>query len=106
MHLDLLEEVGRAINLDPCSFCNRWYTLFDVVMASCKHLYHPFCIAKLLESQKECVVCKEAFHPLWQRLFGFRLLGIDVQDHATKASMSKNMEELSGSMKDTFGLPI
>jgi hypothetical protein len=106
LYLDLPEEVGGAIELDPCSFCNRWYTSFDVVLASCKHLYHPFCIAKLLESQKECVVCKEAFHPTWQRSFGFRSLQANVLDEAAKASMAKSMEELSGSLKDSFSLPI
>jgi hypothetical protein len=77
-----------------------------VVLASCKHLYHPFCIAKLLESRKECVVCKEAFHPSWRRSFGFRSLETDVQDDAAKALVAKSMEELSGSLKDSFGLPV
>jgi hypothetical protein len=69
-------------------------------------LYHPFCIAKLLDSQKECVVYKEAFHPAWRRSFGFHSLQANVQDEAAKASMAKSMEELSGSLKDSFGLPI
>jgi hypothetical protein len=41
IHLDLPEEVLGSFDLEPCSFCNRWYTSFDVVMASCKHFYHP-----------------------------------------------------------------
>jgi hypothetical protein len=32
LHLDVPEEGGFAFELEPCSFCNRWYTSYDVIM--------------------------------------------------------------------------
>jgi hypothetical protein len=72
LHPDLPEEIGGAFELEPCSFYNRWYTLFDVVMVRWRHFYHPFCITKLAKTQNSCIICKETFHPAWWRLFGFR----------------------------------
>ena len=48
LHPKMPKEVEGLFELEACSFCNRWYSSFDVVMASCKHFYHPFCIAKLI----------------------------------------------------------
>jgi hypothetical protein len=48
-HPDQPEEIQGSFQLKPCSFCNRWYNLYDVVIASCKHFYHPFCITKLVD---------------------------------------------------------
>jgi len=47
----------------PCGFCKRWFTSFDVVVAFCKHTYHPFCLAQLCRDDNKCCVCKELFHP-------------------------------------------
>jgi hypothetical protein len=74
LHPDMPEEGGFAFELEPCSFCNRWYTSYDVFMASCKHFYHPFCITKLVDTDNTCVTCKETFHPAWWASFGFRPL--------------------------------
>jgi hypothetical protein len=72
LHPEVPEDGIGVFELEACSFCNRWYTAFDVVMSSCKHFYHPFCVAKLVETQILCVICKEQFHPVWWRSFGFR----------------------------------
>jgi hypothetical protein len=62
LHPDVPEEGGFAFELEPCSFCNRWYTSYDVIMASCKHFYHPLCIVKLVDTDNSCVTGKETFH--------------------------------------------
>jgi hypothetical protein len=46
------EDGHTLFELKPCSFCSRWYNSFDVVMSSCKHFYHPFCISKLCDLQR------------------------------------------------------
>jgi hypothetical protein len=33
-----------------------------VAIASCKHTYHPFCLAQLCKKDNICRVCKEVFH--------------------------------------------
>ena len=106
LHPHLPDEAGIVFELEACSFCNRWYTSFDVVMASCKHFYHPFCIAKVAETGNACVICKETFHPAWWRSFGFRSRQSDVQDAGALSSLARSMEELSDTLKDGFGIPI
>ena len=63
IHPHMPEDEEGSFHLDPCSFCNRWYNSFDVVMTSCKHFYHPFCITKLVDTQNCCVTCEKPFHP-------------------------------------------
>jgi hypothetical protein len=75
-------------------------------MASCRHLYHPFCIAKVVETENACVICKKPFHPAWWSSFGFRSRESDVQDAAVNDSLARSMEELSDTLKDSFGIPI
>jgi hypothetical protein len=106
LHPDVPEEGGVAFELEPCSFCYRWYTSYDVVMASWKYFYHPFCIMKLVETDNTCVTCKKTFHLAWWASFGFRSLQSEVQDDAAKTTLARSMEELSNTLKDSFGLPI
>jgi hypothetical protein len=63
LHPHEVEEAAGPFVLEPCAFCNRWYNSYDVVMASCRHFYHPFYITKLAESQNSCVTYKEVFAP-------------------------------------------
>jgi hypothetical protein len=72
LHPDRLEDEGGSLELQPCSFCNRWYNSFDVVISSCKHFYHPFCISKLVDTQDSCVTCNKPFDPSWWTSFGFK----------------------------------
>lgn len=106
LHPHTPEDEGGSFHLEPCSFCNRWYNSFDVVMTSCKHFYHPFCIAKLVDTQNFCVTCEMPFHPAWRKSFGFRELQSDLQDHGGQTALVKSMEELSETLKDSFGAPI
>ena len=106
LHLEVPEDGVGVFELEACSFCNRWYTAFDIVMASCKHLYHPFCVAKLVETQNSCVICKEHFHPAWLRSFGFRSPLSDAEGAVGAKAITRSMEELTESLKDSFGIPI
>ena len=74
------KEGHTLFELKPCSFCNRWYNLFDVIMSSCKHFYHPFCISKLVDLQHYCVTCNKSFNFDWSRSFGFSTLPSDRED--------------------------
>ena len=84
IHPHMPKDEEGSFHLDPCSFCNRWYNSFDVVMTSCKHFYHPFCITKL----------------------GFRKPQCDLQDSGGKSALAKSIEELSELLKDSLGAPL
>ena len=106
VHPKVPEDGIGVFELEACSFCNQWYTIFDVVMASCKHFYHPFCIAKLVETQISCIICKQQFHPAWWRSFGFCSFLSDAQGAAGAKAITRSMEELSKSLKDSFRIFI
>ena len=106
IHPQKPEDEEGSFHLDPCSFCNRWYNSFDVVMTSCKHFYHPFCITKLVDTQNCCVTCDKPFHRAWRKSFGFREPQSDLQDSGGKSALAKSIKELSESLKDSLGAPL
>ena len=105
IHPQFQEDEGGSFHLEPCSFCNRWYNSFDVVMTSCKHFYHPFCITYLVDTQNECVTCEKPFDPAWRKSFGFRDLEAVQEDIGGKNALAKSIEALSETLKDSFGAP-
>jgi len=86
---DHTPEDDTHLDLQPCSFCNRFFSAFDIVVASCRHMYHPFCIASLCSKKNQCVTCGEIFHPGWWRSFGFRELDSKLQEKAVELGLSK-----------------
>ncbi len=40
-----------VIHLKPCGFCKTRYAFYDVVVTSCKHTYHPFCLGEMLKKR-------------------------------------------------------
>jgi len=46
-----------VILVKPYGFCKVWYSYYDIVVTSCKHTYHPFCLAKLFKNENKCYVC-------------------------------------------------
>jgi hypothetical protein len=102
LHPHKVEEAAGPFMLDPCAVCNRWYNSYDVVMASCRHFYHPFCITKLAESQNSCVTCNEVFAPSWWTSFGFQKMR--GREDAAMLALDKSVCELSDTMKCSFGI--
>lgn len=71
---------NTILELQPCSFCNGRFSFFDIIVASCRHLYHPFCIASLCGKQNRCVTCGELFHRSWWPSFGFKNLEVELPE--------------------------
>jgi hypothetical protein len=42
-----------------------------MVVTSCKHMYHPFCLGELLRSNNKCFLCGKKIHLNWMRSWGF-----------------------------------
>lgn len=106
LHPDRLEDEGGLLELQPCSFCNKWYNSFDAVISSCKHMYHPFCISKLVDTQNSCVSCNKPFDPAWLASFGFKPARPPTEDNDLKLEMAKSEMELPSTPKNSFGLSI
>jgi hypothetical protein len=77
------------IQLRPCGYCKQWFHCFDVVVTSCKHTFHPFCLAESLRSSNNCVTCGQILHPDWWTSFGFRAQDDDMQGHARSLELEE-----------------
>ena len=99
------EEKG-AENLDDslvllistCSLCQFPFPTNDIIVSSCRHLYHPFCASVVFGSGGICTTkgCKSESHPEWHRSFGWSEPSAGM---VQKASML-------GCMEEHFKLPI
>jgi hypothetical protein len=51
MHFEKsVDDNGRTfIIVKPCGFCNNGSHCMDVVVVSCKHTFHPFCLGVMLK---------------------------------------------------------
>lgn len=96
-------EDDTHLELQPCSFCNKFFSTFDIVVASCRHMYHPFCIASLCSKKKRCVTCGESFHPSWWRSFGFRDFDLDSQEQAVQLDLPNVVSDLKLSLQEDSG---
>jgi hypothetical protein len=66
----LVDAETPIILVKPCGFCKTWYNLYDIMVISCKHIYHSFCFGELFKNEKECYVYGDLFHPDWWTSFG------------------------------------
>jgi hypothetical protein len=52
LHLPMSKNYEEHFfNLTPCGYCNRGYHYNDFAI-SCKHAYHPFCLAQVTTNLK------------------------------------------------------
>jgi hypothetical protein len=49
---DIMEDGGRSFAIvKPCGYCNQGFHCMDVVVTSCKHTFHPFCLMQCWKFQ-------------------------------------------------------
>jgi hypothetical protein len=54
---DVMEDNGWTfILVKACGFYNLGFHCIDVVVASCKHILHPFYIGVILKDSNKCCV--------------------------------------------------
>ncbi len=62
----------RVILIKACSICFEWFTTNDIVVTSCGHMYHLFCLFIHLQTSITCVVknfLSHVLHPYqWQNM--------------------------------------
>ncbi len=42
--------------------CGDQFNYYDILVTSCKHTCHPFCLGEMLRIGNKCLVCKELLH--------------------------------------------
>lgn len=79
----LLNETNLVIT--QCSLCLGGFPDFDVVVASCKHLYHPWCSVVVFSKGNTCVdvSCTGVGNANWRKSFGWVLGNEEIAHQQT-----------------------
>lgn len=82
-----------------CCLCSFPFPHCDIVISSCRHMYHPFCASVLFSNSQTCVArgCKSLSHPEWHRSFGW---GEPSPDLVQRALMLGLVEERKKILQD------
>ena len=66
-------EKNNLVYVEDCPLCGESFHCNDIVVSSCGHTYHPFCMSShSLKSNKYIAdFCNEHFDPSWRLSFGF-----------------------------------
>lgn len=90
---------ASLIRITACCLCSFPFPQNDMVVTSCRHLYHPFCASVVFVRSCKCVAtgCGEMCHPDWHRSFGW---GEPPADLVEKARMLGLAEERRRLMED------
>jgi len=99
LHLPMVNDVYPK-PLHPCVFCKRGYLYFNIVIASCKHIYYIFCAVAVAKVGNRCIQCDEVFHPHWWQNFGFRGAYPGLEDETMRRKLQAQLEELKQFLKE------
>jgi hypothetical protein len=95
----LNDDVVTHIQVRPCGFCKQWYHCSDIVVTSCKHTFHPFCLAASLRNSNVCSTCGQILHPDWWTSFGFRAQDDDIQARSTALKLDEVHDAMIQSLR-------
>ena len=73
MELTSSSNETAFMGITLCSLCSLPFPHCDIIVSSCRHLYHPFCASILFVNDNKCMAvgCKAMAHPEWHRSFGW-----------------------------------
>ncbi|KAG0619907.1 hypothetical protein M758_4G174300 [Ceratodon purpureus] len=81
----------RFLKITMCALCGFNFPKSDIIIASCKHMYHPFCAKVTYENGYKCAAanCSDKLvDPDWHRSFGWGGPGtLVVEDVAAQITM-------------------
>lgn len=83
---------SAVLVLSMCSLCQFSFPTNDIIVSSCRHLYHPFCASVVFVGGGPCIAkeCHSELHPEWHRSFKWSKPSAKM---VQKASMLGCMEE-------------
>jgi hypothetical protein len=90
----------ELISLNPCEYCNRGYQCHDIAITSCKHAFHPFCLAQVVKSSNRCFICGLILHLDWWRTWGFSNSDEEMQTFCEKFNLLALQESMKQSLKE------
>ena len=72
-----------SIKLTNCVLCDCPFAYNDILVCSCRHVYHPWCAVSWFSTSVKCVEKScTVVHPDWFKSFGFGELPISLEEKA------------------------
>ncbi len=71
--MEVVDKCKYELNVMVCVICNCPFPLFDIIVCSCQHLYHPWCATIWFKTTNSCrnEECISVLHLEWLKNFGF-----------------------------------
>lgn len=73
---DVTPQFGEGISLQItcCTLCHYGFPDFDIIVASCSHMFHPWCAWAVFSKSAKCCdsQCKGEINLNWHQSFGWR----------------------------------
>jgi hypothetical protein len=63
---------GDFLKVTNCVLCGSTFSYNDIIVCSCRHVYHPWCVVSWFSTSVKCVEKNcSLVHPDWYKSFGF-----------------------------------
>jgi hypothetical protein len=84
------------LKISDCTLCGYGFPFFDIVIASCRHLYHLWCAPIAFQNSGRCrdPECRTLVHPDWYKSFGFGKPDLELQAKAQMLGSTNERERL------------
>ena len=84
-------EVSGSMPMTPCCLCLFPFPCNDVVLSSCRHLYHPFCASVVFVNCGACLAkgCGAVPHPDWYNSFGWGHPSAEMRDRGRELGVTE-----------------
>ena len=81
--LELEVMDSDSIMVTNCVLCDCPFSYNDILVCSCRHVYHPWCAVSWFSTSVKCVEKScSVVHPDWYKSFGFGELPISLEEKA------------------------
>jgi hypothetical protein len=79
---EVVDRKPDFIKINPCVCCKGLFPHNDIVVSSCRHLYHPWCAAIHFKLHSKCyeTSCEARMSPEWYLSFGFGEFDKDMKE--------------------------
>lgn len=85
-----------VLSVTTCALCSFAFPNSDIVIASCKHAYHPWCAFAVFSYGIRCALqsCQAQAHPTWHQSFGWAIQSEELQHEAANVNMDGELRVL------------
>lgn len=84
------------VAVTTCTLCSSGFPNFDIIVAPCMHVYHPWCAFVVFGRGDRCALkmCQAAVHPSWHQSFGWGNPSEELLKEAAQIDLDGGIQQL------------